>query len=180
VGERTTIAGAARRIEPRNRIMSRSLLVAGVVVVLALGACEKKSGAPATPPGGSGATAPAGSPSVFDSARNQVGGAVDKAAAALKEGRDQAVAASKTTLDDLKLKGEELRGKAPALSGDSKAAFDRAMAEFEDHVKTAHGKLEELRAAGADKWKDVSAAVESAVAKAGAALKTAGDKAAGK
>lgn len=159
--------------------MSRSLLAAGVVVVVVVGACEKKSGAPATP-GASGSTAPAGSPSVFDSARNQVSGAVDKAAAALKEGRDQAAAAAKTQIDDLKLKGEELRGKAPALSGDSKATFDRAMAEFQDHVKAAQGKLEELKAAGTDKWKDVSAAVEAAVAKASAALKTAADKAAGK
>src|SRR3954463_14445782 len=85
--------------------MNRSLLAAGLMAALALGACEKKPAAPATPPpqggGGTGST-PAGSPSVFDSARNQVSGAADKAAAALKEGRDQAAAASKTALDDLK------------------------------------------------------------------------------
>lgn len=74
--------------------------------------------------------------------------------------RDEYIAKMKLQLDELDTKMDKLEAKAADAKEDARAKYMEEMTKLRQQSKLAKGKLEELKAAGADKWDDMVAEME--------------------
>jgi len=70
----------------------------------------------------------------------------------VSENRDAYVARMKRQLDELNAKLDELEAKAKEAKEDARDKYKEEMSKLRHQSKLAVGKLDELKAAGEDKW----------------------------
>lgn len=66
--------------------------------------------------------------------------------------RDEYIAKMKLQLDELDAKMDKLEAKAAQAKEDARAKYKEEMAKLRQQSRAAKGKLEEIKAAGEDKW----------------------------
>lgn len=74
--------------------------------------------------------------------------------------RDEYIAKMKLQLDELDAKMDKLEAKAVEAKEDARAKYKEEMARLRQQSRAAKGKLEEIRAAGEDKWEALVAETE--------------------
>ena len=66
--------------------------------------------------------------------------------------RDEYIEKMKLQLDELDAKMDKLEAKATEAKEDARAKYKEEMAKLRQQSRAAKGKLEEIKAAGEDKW----------------------------
>lgn len=66
--------------------------------------------------------------------------------------RDEYIEKMKLQLDELDAKMDKLEAKAAQAKEDARAKYKEEMARLRQQSRAAKGKLEEIKAAGEDKW----------------------------
>lgn len=74
--------------------------------------------------------------------------------------RDEYIAKMKLQLDELDAKMDKLEAKAAQAKEDARAKYKEEMTKLRQQSRAAKGKLEEIKAAGEDKWEALVAETE--------------------
>lgn len=74
--------------------------------------------------------------------------------------RDEYIAKMKLQLDELDAKAAQLEAKATEVKQDARAKYNEEIAKLRQQSKLAKVKLEELTAAGEDKWEAMVTEIE--------------------
>ena len=82
----------------------------------------------------------------------------------VKEKKDQFVAASEEELNKLTKEADELRQKLGTATAETRDALKRKLEALEPKQAEAKKKLDELKAASADRWEDLKTGTTNAIA----------------
>jgi TolA-binding protein len=126
------------------------ILTMALSAALALLGCEKPSSTPDPD-------------SKISNAKKKIGDAVDATTEAAKAKRDEYVLAMSKQLDELNVKVDELKGRVAKANDQAKEGLAKKLKEAEVKRALAAKKLDELKAAGADRWEKVKEGVGSAL-----------------
>ena len=96
-------------------------------------------------------------------AKEKIGDAVDATTEAAKAKRDEYVRAISKQLDELNVKVDELKSRVAKANDQAKEGLEKKLKEAEVKRVAASKKLDELKAAGADRWEKVKEGVGSAL-----------------
>ena len=126
------------------------LLAALLGLVLAISACEKKE--EKAPPKVS-------SEDVKKEAKEAVGAAVEY----VNQERDEFVNKAQKDMDAINVRIEELKKKAQDATGEAKVKLEQQIESLEQRRQAAEEKLDALKSATGEAWKDLKADVEAAI-----------------
>ena len=101
--------------------------------------------------------------SKISNAKEKIGDAADATTEAAKAKRDEYVRAMSKQLDELNVKVDELKGRVAKANDQAKVGLEKRLKEAEVKRTLAAKRIDELKAAGADRWEKIKEGVGSAL-----------------
>lgn len=112
---------------------------------------------------GCGTNTPSTSDSKMSNAKEKIRDAAEATTEAAQAKRDEYTRAMSKRLDELNLKYEDLKDRAGKAEVQAKKSLEKKLDEAKVKRDAAAKKLDELKAAGADRWEKVKEGVGSAL-----------------